>query len=86
MYEAKLVHGLDSERNLSHIEPRDILRKDLVLDEHGHEIPSRQELHEHVQERRVLERRVQLDQPWTIRVGENVTLSSDVCQLVLLVL
>ena len=86
MYEAKLVHGLNSKRNLSHIEARDILGKDLVLDEHSHEIASRQELHEHVQERRVLERRVQLDQPRTIRVGEVVTLSSDVCQLVLLVL
>jgi len=86
MYEAEFVHGLNSKRNLSHIEPRDILRKDFILDEHGHEIPARQELHKHVQERRVLERRVQLDQPRTICVCEDITLSSDVCQLVLLVL
>lgn len=86
MDEPKFVHGFNSQNNLSHIEPRDVFAKDLVLDEHCHQVTTRQELHEHVKERRILERGVQLDEPWALCVGENVALSTDVGQLVFLVL
>jgi hypothetical protein len=48
VYKAKLVNSLDSERNLSHVKASNVLCEDLVLDEHGHEVATRQELHEHV--------------------------------------
>ena len=68
MDEAKFVHSFDSQRDLCHIESRNVFRKDLVFDQHGHEITTRQELHQHVQERRVLERCMQFHQPRTVRV------------------
>jgi hypothetical protein len=86
MDEAKFVHGFDSQDNLSHVKSRDVFAKDLVLDEHCHQVTTRQELHEHVEECRVLERGVQLDEPRALCVGENVTLSADVGKLVFLVL
>lgn len=46
--EAQLVNGIDGEDNLGNIEARNILGKDLVLDQHGHQIATRQELHQHV--------------------------------------
>jgi hypothetical protein len=48
MYKAKLVDSLDSECDLSHVEASDVLCENLVLDEHSHQITTRQELHEHV--------------------------------------
>jgi len=86
MDEAQLVHRLDGQRDLSHVKARDVFGEDLVLDEHGHEIAARQELHEHVEERGVLEGRVQLHQPRAVGIGENVTLGTYVRQLILLVL
>ena len=86
MDEPKLVHGFNSQHNLSHVEPRDVFAKDLVLDEHCHQVATRQELHEHVEECRVLERSVQLDEPWALCVGENVALRADVGKLILFVL
>lgn len=83
MNEAKLVHSFDSKNDLSHVEARDVLCKDLVFDEHGHQVTARQKLHEHVKEGSILERRVQLDNPWTVGLGENVTLRANVGQLVL---
>ena len=58
MYEAQSVHSFDSQSDLSHIESRDVFRKDLVLDKHSHQVTARQELHKHVEESRVLERSV----------------------------
>ena len=84
MYEAKLVYGFYRQRDLGHIEARDILSKDLVLDEHSHQVTTRKKLHEHVEEGVVLERRVQLDDPWTVGFGENVTLGPYVGTLVFL--
>jgi hypothetical protein len=84
VYEAKLVYGFYRQRDLGHVEARDVLGEDLVLDEHGHQITTRQKLHEHVEEGVVLERRVQLDDPWTVGFGENVALGPDVGQLVFL--
>lgn len=84
MDEAKLVDGLNGKGNLGHVETGDVLGKNFVFDEHGHEIATRQELHEHVQESIVLESRVQLDNPWAVGLGEDVTFSPDVCQLIFL--
>jgi hypothetical protein len=86
MDEPKFVHGFNSQDDLGHVESRDVFAKDLVLDEHGHQVTTRQKLHEHVEECRVLERCVQLDKPRALCVGENVALSADVCELVFLVL
>lgn len=82
MDEAQLVNGLDGESNLGHVEASNILGEDLVLDEHRHKITTRQELHEHVQKGRVLERGVQLDKPRAVCVGQDITLSADVGELV----
>jgi hypothetical protein len=64
--------------NLGHVETSDILSEDFVLDEHSHQITSRQELHQHVEEGSVLESGVQLDDPGTVRFGKNVTFGADV--------
>lgn len=84
MYESKLVHGLDGQSKLSHVETSDILGEDFVLDKHGHQVTTGQEFHQHVQESVVLESSVQLDDPRAVRLGENVTLRADVGKLVLL--
>lgn len=84
MYEAKLVHGLNGQSKLSHVETSDILGEDFILDEHGHQITTGQELHQHVQESVVLKGSVKLDNPRAVRLGENVTLGADVGKLVLL--
>lgn len=83
MNEAELVDGLKSKCNFSHVESGNVLGKDFILDEHSHQISTRQELHEHVEESRVLEGSVQLDQPRTVSVGEDITLGADVCELIL---
>ncbi|KAI7498808.1 hypothetical protein KC357_g141 [Hortaea werneckii] len=41
MNEAEFVYGLDRQHQLGHVEARDIFAKDLVLDEHGHEVATR---------------------------------------------
>lgn len=48
MYEAELVNSLNGERDLGHVEASDVLCEDLILDEHGHQVTTGQELHEHV--------------------------------------
>ena len=84
MDEAQLVYRLYGEDNFCHVEACDILGEDLILDEHGHQVTTGQELHEHVQEGVVLECGVQLDDPGAVRLGENVTFGAYVSQLVLL--
>jgi hypothetical protein len=86
MNEAELVHSLDRQCNLGHVETSDVFREDLVLDQHCHQITPGQELHQHVQKRRVLERSVQLDEPRAVGVGEDVALGSDMGKLVFFVL
>ena len=56
--EAKLVHSLYCHHNFGHVEAGDILGEDLVFDQHGHQITTRQELHQQVKIRSVLERSV----------------------------
>jgi hypothetical protein len=55
VYEAKLVDSFNREGDLGHVETRDVLCKDFVLDEHSHQITTWQKLHEHVKEGIVLE-------------------------------
>lgn len=83
MNKAELVHSFQGKGDLGHVEACDVLGEDFVLDQHGHQITTGQKLHEHVEESRVLEGRVQLDEPGTVGVGENVTLGADVGELVL---
>src|SRR2546421_9637440 len=63
MQEAELVNSLNRHDNLCHVKPRDILREDLILNQHSHKVATRKKLHEHVQKGRILERRMQLDKP-----------------------
>ena len=65
MNETKLVNGFYSQDKFCHVEAGNVFCEDVVLDKHRHQISSWQEFHEHVQECRVLESRVQLDYPWT---------------------
>jgi hypothetical protein len=66
VYEAELVYGFYRKHNLGHVEARNVFGEDLVLDQHGHQVTTRQKLHEHVEEGVVLERRVQLDDPGAV--------------------
>jgi hypothetical protein len=54
------------------------------LNVHRHEIPTRQELHDEVEVARVLEREEELDDPGRVGLCEDVSLGSDVGELVLL--
>ena len=56
MNEAEVVHGLDRENALGDVEPRHVLRKSVVLDQHRHQVSSSQELHDEVQVCGILER------------------------------
>lgn len=86
MDESQLMHCFDSQGDFSHIEPRDVFRKDLILDEHGHQISTGQKLHQHVQECRVLERGVQFDEPRAVSIGKDVALGANVGKLIFFVL
>lgn len=48
MEETKLVNGLDCHHDFGHVKSGDILGKDLVFDEHCHQITAGQELHQKV--------------------------------------
>ena len=72
--ETKLVNGFNGKDNFCHVKARNILGKNLVLDEHGHQVTSGQELHEHVKESSVLESGVQLHDPRAVGLGKDVTL------------
>lgn len=84
MDEAQLVDRLDGEDDLGDVEAGDVLREDLVLDEHCHQVTAGQKLHEHVEEVGVLEGGVEPDDPGAVGLGEDVTLGADVGELVLL--
>lgn len=84
MDETELVDSFNGENNLRHIESCDVLRENLILDEHSHQVTTRQELHEHVQEGIVLEGGVQLDNPRAVRLGKDVTFGTYVGKLVFL--
>lgn len=80
--ETQLVNSFDSQNDLSNVEASDVLREDLILDEHSHQVTSRQELHQHIEEVGILEGIVELDDPRTVGLSQNVSLSPNVSQLV----
>lgn len=49
MYETEVVHSLNRKNALGNVEPRNILREGVVLDQHRHQVSSSQELHDEVQ-------------------------------------
>ena len=55
MNEAKLMYCLDREDTFRNIKSCDILGESIVLDEHSHQITTREKLHDEVQIRRILE-------------------------------
>lgn len=48
MNKSLLVDSIEGCHQLSHVESRDIFREDFILDEHGHQITTRQEFHQHI--------------------------------------
>jgi hypothetical protein len=46
MDETELVDSFDSENAFRHVEAGNVLRKCVVLDEHGHEIAAGEEFHD----------------------------------------
>lgn len=81
MDEAKFVNRLDRQHTLGHVEPRHVLAEGVVLDQHGHEISSGQELHQEVEVVRVLERVVELNDPGRVGFGEHISFGADVREL-----
>ena len=79
--EAKRVDSLNGEHALRNVESCHILREGVILDQHRHEIPSRQELHDQIEIRRVLEGVVELDDPWRVGFCEDIALCAYVCKL-----
>ena len=77
-----MVDSFDSEDTLRNVETGDILREGVVLDEHRHQISTRQELHDEVEVGRVLEGVVQLHDPWRVGLGEDVAFGAYVRELV----
>ena len=63
MDETHSVNSLDSENAFGNIETRHIFGKCVVLDEHGHQIASREELHYQVKVYGILEGVEQLNDP-----------------------
>ncbi len=82
--ETILMNCVDSQNNLSNIESRNVLRENLIFDEHSHKITSWQELHQHIEEVRILEGCVELHHPWAIRLSQDITFRADMRQLILL--
>jgi hypothetical protein len=84
MKETKLVHSLDGHYDLSHVESSNVLGENLILDQHGHQITTGQELHQKVKVRIVLERCMELHEPRVILgVRQDITLGTNVGQLIL---
>lgn len=81
MNEAHFVNILNGENTFSNIEASDVLRESVVLDQHGHQVASWQELHNEIQELWILKRVVELNNPGRFRLGQHISLGFDVCQL-----
>ena len=85
MQEAKFMNSFDGHNDFCHVESSNILRENFILDQHGHQVTTRQEFHQEVKVSSVLERGVQLDQPRVVLgIGQNITLCTNVGQLILL--
>lgn len=81
MDKPKFMNCLNRQNALGHVEPGNILAEGIVLDEHGHQVTARQELHDQIEIRRVLEGVEQLDDPRRIGLGQNVTFSAHMSEL-----
>ena len=81
MNEAQFMYSLDCKNTLRYIEPRHVFREGIILDEHGHQVASRKELHNEIQVRGILERVKELDHPRGIRLGEDVSFGTDMGKL-----
>mmetsp|Transcript_21584 Transcript_21584/g.65944 ORF Transcript_21584/g.65944 Transcript_21584/m.65944 type:complete len:442 (-) Transcript_21584:435-1760(-) len=77
------VHGGDGEAHLGHVHARLVLGEGVLAHEQRHEVAAREELHDHVQVRIVLEAVLQPHDPGVVRLGEHVALGDDVAHLVL---
>ena len=64
MDEAKLVDRFDCKNTLCDVETGDVFGERVILDQHRHEIASRQELHDQIEVGRILEGVVELHDPW----------------------
>jgi len=64
MDETHVVDSFDGEDTFCNVEARHVLRKRVVLDEHGHQVSPRKEFHDKVQVHRILEGIEELDNPW----------------------
>ena len=82
--EAQLVNDLNGKDDLGHVKPGDILGEDLILDQHRHEITTREKFHQHVEEGRILKGREKLHHPRAVGLGQDVPFSPDMSQLILL--
>lgn len=80
----EFVYSLDGKNNLCDVEARDILGEDFILDQHRHQIATRQELHEHVKEVGVLEGGIKLHNPGAVGLGQDISFGAHVSELVLL--
>lgn len=81
MDEAQLMYSFNSKNTLSDVETRHILRECVVFDQHGHKVTTRQELHDQIEIRGILERVVKLYDPWRVRLGQNIALCADMGKL-----
>lgn len=81
MDETKVMDGLDGENALRDVEPGHVLREGVVLDQHRHQVPSGQELHDEIQVGRVLERIIQLHDPGRVGFRQDITFCADVGEL-----
>jgi hypothetical protein len=84
MNEAELMDSFNGQCDFRHVETSNVFREDLILNEHSHQITTRQEFHQHVQERAILKGCVKLDDPRTVRLSKNITFRANMCKLVLL--
>jgi hypothetical protein len=82
MNEAELMNSLYSKHDFGHVKACDVLSEDFVLDEHSHQIATRQKLHEHIKESVILKSCMQLDHPRTVRFGKDVAFRTNMGKLV----
>lgn len=81
MDEAKLMDSVDGKYTFCDVEPSDILGECIIFNEHGHEVPTREELHDKIQRLWVLEGIKQLNNPSGVGLSQDIALSTDVGQL-----
>lgn len=63
MNETKTMNGFDCHHTFCHIEARHIFREGVILDEHCHQVTTREKFHDQVELGRVLKRVKELDDP-----------------------